>query len=1317
MNEGARRGLRWLAVAAAVVAVAAVSLGAPGRAPAAGSGFQEFPIAEPSYTPSQIVAGHDGRLWYTTQQAEIEAMTTAGVATAYTPTANGAGSAGIAASPNGTVAYLQGTSGNAPTGSISAASTTGALAYGPTASPAPGVSLTAGPDGNLWYVTPGDVCRIDPSLNSATRTCLALPGASSQGTGITRGPDGNIWLTETGLDSIVKVNPALPQTGAFTSYSVSASSHPFDIVAGPDGALWFTEVLGNRIGRITTSGQVTEYNLPNANSDPEGITTGPDGALWFAEAAGDRIGRIDTAGHITEFPIPTAGGHPTGITTGPDGALWFTEAGIPAGATTAKIGRYLPASTPTTTTTPPPPPVPSLGLVGGVPAVGHVLVLDPGGSRPGTGSITGYAYDFDGSGSFAATCPVSTPVAYKVFDTPGSHVIGLRVTDSSGLTSTTHLTVRVAASGPGTAHARRRDLSATLAGVSRFWCGTAAAKAGANLGYLSSLFTSEVHAVGIDVTQGVVPDPPRPSGLVYVNHPALGHLATTANSGGVFALNNDQQDPNAHKASWLQQFGTTVARVYASALLAPNGTDVPNVQMKLYGFRDGHELPGSPLLSQTGPLDVKLGPPFTTHAMRIGYSPVDGAIPAFTFTLPANWVDQPANYSLLAVPVLVGSRLDRQCSTLFCRLAEQTGTTFQLNSTGLFIVRSVAMESTAQINGTAGAPSFPSPWTAFDAAANLSPVAVLPSPYQGTINIDSITTCKPGDASTPCANPNGYATTLIGNWLTNNQPVIPDTVKVATIGVHSGYSQINGYSGWPGACSDNANGGALCESSANSPVSQVDANRPLTSVAHEMFHDLGRPHADATTGGCGGNGEGVPDAKGHMQAIGLDRHPGSGGSLTNPYKIISQDLPTQPTDEYDLMSYCTDNYPETNSWLSAHTWDSVASDWIFFLKRAAAAVLSRLLATQAAGPQVQITGVSEGATTAITQIEPATATDTGPSSSPYRALIRNASGAVVGNVPLTVTYGHLDGRGHSTPVAMFHGTVPAAGAELAQVTLNGSVIASAPRSPHVPSVRLIAPRRGRIGTRRTVLVRWAAHDADGGALIASVDYSTNGGRSWRTVYTGANSGRISLPSTYFTGAANARIRVRVNDGFNETRVASGRLRAVGSPPAVTILSLRRGEQVTADATTLLRGGAFDDAFNRLTGRSLTWFAGARKIGTGEMASVSDLTPGRVTIRLLARDHHGRTGAAAVTLRVTAVRPFFTALKTPTGISRKARSVRLRIATNVSATLQIGRHRFFVSPRGRTLTVAIKPGKGPLRLALTLSEHRRRAVAAVVVARP
>jgi virginiamycin B lyase len=131
---------------------------------------------------------------------------------------------------------------------------------------------------------------------------------------------------------------------AITEYPIpTANNGPQGITTGPDGALWFTEGNGNKIGRITTTGVITEYPVPTAGS---GITAGPDGALWFTGAG--NIGRITTAGSITEYPLPTSGSFSQGavaITTGPDGALWFTwnivdSGGIGRITTTGAITEY-----------------------------------------------------------------------------------------------------------------------------------------------------------------------------------------------------------------------------------------------------------------------------------------------------------------------------------------------------------------------------------------------------------------------------------------------------------------------------------------------------------------------------------------------------------------------------------------------------------------------------------------------------------------------------------------------------------------------------------------------------------------------------------------------------------------------------------------------------------------------------------------------------------------------------------------------------------------------------------------------------------------
>jgi len=156
---------------------------------------------------------------------------------------------------------------------------------------------------------------------------ITSEGPSSSPVEITAGPDGNLWFTERGGNKIGRIT----SSGAITEFPLpTANSYLDRITAGSDGNLWFTEgsvteTHGNKIGRITPSGIVTEFPVPTVDSYLEGITKGPDGNLWFTEFDGNKIGRISPSGAITEFPVPTTQSYPVEITAGPDGNLWFTE--------------------------------------------------------------------------------------------------------------------------------------------------------------------------------------------------------------------------------------------------------------------------------------------------------------------------------------------------------------------------------------------------------------------------------------------------------------------------------------------------------------------------------------------------------------------------------------------------------------------------------------------------------------------------------------------------------------------------------------------------------------------------------------------------------------------------------------------------------------------------------------------------------------------------------------------------------------------------------------------------------------------------------
>jgi hypothetical protein len=376
---------------------------------------------------------------------------------------------------------------------------------------------------------------------------------------------------------------------------------------------------------------------------------------------------------------------------------------------------------------------------------------------------------------------------------------------------------------------------------------------------------------------------------------------------------------------------------------------------------------------------------------------------------------------------------------------------------------------------------------------------------------------------------------------------------------------------------------------------------------------------------------------------------------------------------------------------------------------------------RAAAGSLQVSGVVEPDRTTINQVAPASGqTVRAVKSSPVHAVVRNAAGQVVGNAALSVTTGHLDSshRGRpATPVIAFDGVVPARGGNQLSIVSGGKTVVTRTRSAHAPKAHLLSPRRGTMGRKRTVTVRWTASDADRQILLTNVDYSSDKGRHWHAVYTTDRAVHsVKLASRYFTGSKNARLRVRVSDGFNQVVSTSGRLRAVGRAPNVTITGPRRNERFLSDASVYLQGQAFDDAFRMLTGQRLTWFAGKRRLGHGASLNARGLPPGKVRLRLVARDRTGRAGSASVVVRVSAARPFFTTLSAPKKLSRKAGTLKLKVATNVAATLRAGGKNHAVASRTKTIRVKVKTGNKALKLGLRLTAHRRTATQTLAVPR-
>jgi hypothetical protein len=738
---------------------------------------------------------------------------------------------------------------------------------------------------------------------------------------------------------------------------------------------------------------------------------------------------------------------------------------------------------------------------------------------------------------------------------------------------------------------------------------------------------------------------------------------------------------------------TTVVRVYGDASGTPAG--VPGAVALLYGYRNGKALPGSPLKPEYGP-----GTLADAHATRevVSDRELEGEANAYTFTLPLAWTssgyaDRGGSY----VPGTLyptGQTIQLVAKTLPYPGAGQvaschTSDSFTLNSVKFNTVGLNYDNTIYPIALTIDGVEPPEPSQVFGEAEAALPI---PNGYMGAFEYIGYTDISDiAHSSKSESEKDGEVLGRVTADFGNTEHAVGVTAKEIINGDTSG------------------SGGA----------SAVDGSgRPLTEVAHEIGHQFGLHHASNCNGG-GENGQTAvawpPDERGLLDGIGLN-------TTSEPYKFIYNGAEGY-AGAYDFMSYCAHiGGGDPNDWLSPRNWQKLVEE---FGITPSAASARRTLLTSVATPRFRReTGTS--AVAALAQAHPSELrvigfatnngvhiTNVGPLVGPtvpaavdqaYKLIARGAGGRVLASVAMMATTGgHIDGVG---PISILTGLVPSIGIQDIQVALNGMVMATRSRPARAPAVAVITPRAGsRVGGHGKVTVRWRATNPEHLSLTVAIDYSRNGGRTWRTIFAGPDSGHASVSRFLFTASRNARVRVRVNDGFNETNAISGRFTALGAPPKIAILSHFSGTMALAgDAPVQLAGVAVDQAGHVLSGRSLHWYDGTSSLGYGFAISAGPLPPGVNHIRLVARDSSGRMASATIRVLVAAVQLPGLTLEFPGHVSRHARKLEFRAAAATATALTVGRHTYQLSARLASFTLPIATGRTPLLLAVTAASE-------------
>ena len=754
----------------------------------------------------------------------------------------------------------------------------------------------------------------------------------------------------------------------------------------------------------------------------------------------------------------------------------------------------------------------------------------------------------------------------------------------------------------------------------------------------------------------------------------------------------------------------TIARLYASASGA--GGPVRGATAQLHGYHlvggDLVEAPGSPLRPLGSPPSLTADP--NLAALRAA---ADGS---FNFVLPATW-------TTLSGLALVGTVAPTAPDALGdCCAANNS---FALTQIPFTRTRSLTVYPVA------------ANWTrASDGAEMRTPSNVVPL-------YDAMRTVFPGDTRIvplPAIDVSDAANTELAKAEPSAFAIVDGVIAQLTelYGDETSFrGKVQGLI--PGIGSGKGPG-------------KIGATGSITAsldfIAHETGHQWGLAHAHAGTSCNDDNGDGAFDGplsqRGPLLGVGLDPRYWSGGSVGRfrpiaPEKAgVFDATPDAPENIYDFMSYCSNEGIGT-TWVSAPYWATSvrelasrgrvdtgfggpccfltgAPDPTVRLRGSSGAerpVLAVSASIRLAGPPHRLLSVEQGSGTV----------ETGPSEGGplLNVIVKRADGSVISETPTVAEAESARTTGDDDVFASVHVRVPSApDAARVEIRLGGILLLARDASSTEPRVKLTAPRSGaKIKRKGSFTAKWKASDADGDPLRSRLEYSADGGKSWRGLAVGLSDGKVKLSGADLPQASKGILRVTTADGFHTASDQVKGIRSQGSPPTAVITSPETKKlTIVGDGHLTLTGYGYTDESEPLGPKELLWRSGKRKLGTGATVDAPVYKLGR-TVELIARDGK-RTGSATLKLKVKKVAPVLTTLDAGK-LTATATKVELELASSLPASLKIGGKgvkplRKKIGTKARSFNVKLRGKKPSYTLKLSLAAAGKRSTTTVEVGR-
>lgn len=249
--------------------------------------------------------------------------------------------------------------------------------------------------------------------------------------------------------------------------------------------------------------------------------------------------------------------------------------------------------------------------------------------------------------------------------------------------------------------------------------------------------------------------------------------------------------------------------------------------------------------------------------------------------------------------------------------------------------------------------------------------------------------------------------------------------------------------------------------------------------------------------------------------------------------------------------------------------------------------------------------------------------------------LRAADSSIIQTVPFSPPVAE-DGPDDVTSFTLVLPWSPAT-AQIVLRNANGE-LAKREASANAPKVTVTSPNGGE-SFAGSLQIDWAASDADGDALVYTVQYSADGGTTWNILATDVYTPQLVLNDVSFipgTLGAKALVRVIASDGLlTGSDVSDAPFALRNNPPRARIDTPTAGSVFDAGVTIAVKGGAADEEDGQVAPAGLSWQLNGAPVGSGSEIALDNLPVGVHTLQLLAIDSGGLSDTAAVSFIVRA----------------------------------------------------------------------------------